>query len=161
MDNHLVIDGIEIYVEKDELIEPIKPNGETIKQRLKSLALVLASIIIVAIFSFTKPDICEIEYWYYLIGFLVITIGLLAGNIIYVKKLYYHRRNNDFDFISSDFKYDNKMFTKLILASMFTGAISTYLGIGGGMLINPLLLNLGMAPHIIIASTAVTTFFHL
>ena len=37
MDNYIVIDGIEIYIEKDDLIEPIKPNGETNKQRLKSL----------------------------------------------------------------------------------------------------------------------------
>ena len=159
MDNYIVIDGIEIYIEKDDLIEPIKPNGETTKQRLKSLTLVLASILIAVIFSFTKPNICVVEYWYFLIGFIAITIGLLTLNIIYVKNLYNYRKNNEFDFISSDFKYNGKMFSKLIIFSMFTGAISTYLGIGGGMLINPLLLNLGMAPHIIIASTAVTTFF--
>ena len=159
LDNYIIIDGIEVYIDKDDLIEPTKPNGETIMDRISSLFLVLLSIITAGIFSFSKPDICTIEYWYFLIGFIIIIISILLINVVYVKNQYNYRRNNEFDFISSDFKYNNIMIFKLIVSSMFTGAISTYLGIGGGMLINPLLLNLGMAPHIIIASTAVTTFF--
>ena len=159
MDNYVVIDGIELYIEKDDSLEPVKPNGENNSDRIKSLSLVLLSIMVASIFSFIKPDICHSSYYIYIIGFIFITIILLILNSIFIKNLYNYRRENEFDFISSDFKYDNSMIGRLIFFSMITGAISTYLGIGGGMLINPLLLNFGMAPHIIIASTAVTTFF--
>lgn len=159
IDNYIVIDGIEIYVEKEYNLEPIKPNGETTIDRIKSLGLVLCSILVASIFSFIKPDICHSNYFFYILGFIILSIIILSINSYYIKNLYNYRKENDFDFISSDFKYNNILIWKLIFFSMITGAISTYLGIGGGMLINPLLLNFGMAPHIIIASTAVTTFF--
>ena len=46
----------------------------------------------------------------------------------------------------------------MIIAS-FTGFLSTYMGIGGGMLTTPIMIQVGMIPEVVVATSAVSTLF--
>ena len=39
--------------------------------------------------------------------------------------------------------------------------LSTYMGIGGGMLTTPVMINTGMIPEVVVATSSVSTFFSL
>lgn len=153
----IIIDGIELYLSKSDII--INSTGEKQIDRLKYILIIILNIIIASLFGLLRPKDFNLIFYLFVFGFTFITIISLLLNIVYLKKIYKKRIKQNFNFIEGDFKYDNKMIIKLILSSSITGLLSTYLGIGGGMIINPLLLNLGMNPQVIIASTAITTLF--
>lgn len=48
---------------------------------------------------------------------------------------------------------------KLCIASCITGVISSYVGIGGGMILNPILVSMKVMPHIVVATYSVATFY--
>ena len=48
---------------------------------------------------------------------------------------------------------------KFISIGSITGFLSTYMGIGGGMLVTPIMFNVGMIPEVVVATSSVSTFF--
>ena len=68
-------------------------------------------------------------------------------------------KENNYIFLKGDIKWSNCNIIKCIILASFTGIISTYMGIGGSMLIVPLLIGMEMKPQIVIATVAVSTFF--
>jgi len=48
---------------------------------------------------------------------------------------------------------------KLIMASCFTGVVSSYVGIGGGMIMNPILVSMKVPPHVVLATYSVSAFY--
>ena len=48
---------------------------------------------------------------------------------------------------------------KLIVASSVTGVVSSYVGIGGGMIMNPILVSMKVSPHVVLATYSVSAFY--
>ena len=48
---------------------------------------------------------------------------------------------------------------KLIMASCITGVVSSYVGIGGGMIMNPILVSMKVPPHVVLATYSVSAFY--
>ena len=48
---------------------------------------------------------------------------------------------------------------KLIIASCITGVVSSYVGIGGGMIMNPILVSMKVPPHVVLATYGVSAFY--
>ena len=48
---------------------------------------------------------------------------------------------------------------KLVVASSITGVVSSYVGIGGGMILNPFLVSMKIVPHVVVATYSVATFY--
>lgn len=159
----VMIDGIgEYFPKKDiEVNRVINVTGDTFKNHnLKALYLLLI-IILISIFSITRALIskCSIFYFIHIIlQFTVISfIGIKLSK--YIINEYEKKKLENFAFLEGDIVWDlNNIFRFMIIAS-FTGFLSTYMGIGGGMLTTPIMIQVGMIPEVVVATSAVSTLF--
>jgi uncharacterized membrane protein YfcA len=84
-------------------------------------------------------------------------IALLLTYIASIKiiKEYQYRLSIGYPFDSNDVKWNNEIFIKYPLYSFGSGVMAGLLGIGGGLIFGPLLLELGLHP---LVSTATSNF---
>jgi uncharacterized membrane protein YfcA len=75
-----------------------------------------------------------------------------------IRHEYEHRLSIGYPYNSSDIKWETKMFFKFPLYSFVSGLMAGLLGIGGGLILGPLLLELGLHP---LVSTATSNFLVL
>jgi uncharacterized membrane protein YfcA len=73
-------------------------------------------------------------------------------------KEYTYRFNIGYPFNSTDIKWSTNLFIKFPLYAFISGVMAGLLGIGGGLILGPLLLELGLHP---IVSTATSNFLVL
>ncbi len=72
---------------------------------------------------------------------------------------YNYRKSINYPYNETDIKWDNlKIFIKFPLYSFVSGTLAGLLGIGGGLILGPLLLELGIHP---VVSTATSNFLVL
>lgn len=161
-DNNMIyIDGISLPI-SDETTNFTQTNfGEKSYDRYKNLFYLFISIVIVSLFSLTRNllEKCSIYYWIHVFAQLLVVLMLSIYSCSYVIKTYNYRKENNFSFIKNDIKWDKKNITKLSFYSTLTGILSTYLGIGGGMIMSPVLLGFNMDPEVIAGTLSLTTFF--
>lgn len=159
--NTICIDGISLPINQHITNFVQTDLGEKTKDRYKNLFYLLISILTVSLFSITRNYLekCSLYYWLHIFIQLVLIFIFSIYNCSYVLKVYNYRKNNNFSFIESDIKWNKKNISKLSLYSSLTGILSTYLGIGGGMIMSPVLLGFNMDPEIIGGTLSLTTFF--
>ena len=159
--NTICIDGISLPINQHITNFIQTELGEKRKDRYKSLLYLFISILTVSLFSITRNylEMCSFYYWLHILVQLVLIFAFSIYNCSYVLKMYNYRKNNNFSFIESDIKWDKKNILKLSFYSSLTGILSTYLGIGGGMIMSPVLLGFNMDPEIIGGTLSLTTFF--
>ena len=75
-----------------------------------------------------------------------------------IRKEYNYRINIGYKYNEQDIKWNTEMFIKFPIYGFFSGLLAGLLGIGGGLIIGPLLLEIGLHP---IISTATTNFLVL
>lgn len=76
-----------------------------------------------------------------------------------IKSEYEYRKSIDYPYNNTDIKWDAPMiFVKFPLYSFLSGLMAGLLGIGGGLILGPLLLELGLHP---VVSTATSNFLVL
>jgi len=73
-------------------------------------------------------------------------------------KEYQYRLSIQFPFNDNDLKWNTKLFIKLPFYSFASGCMAGLLGIGGGLILGPLLLQLNIHP---VVSTATSNFLVL
>ncbi len=159
----VVIDGIGQYYDR-EIIESVNSQeviGDKFREQLLKVMMLFFSILIISIFSITRYLINKCSYMYFIqiiIQFFCISaIGYFSYK--FVKNDYEIKRNNHYLFLPGDIVWnDNNIFKFIIIASL-TGVLSTYMGIGGGMLTTPVMIEVGMIPEVVIATSSVSTFF--
>ena len=159
--NILVIDGINVYIDKDDQDIMDNHTSETLRDKLIFSGLIMFSMIIIAALTFSRDIFkkCATNWWILIFLNPLVMIIILLLYSIFLMNNYQTRKNNNFKFMPGDINWNLKNISLLSILSAISGALSTYLGIGGGMLITPLLINLGMKTEVVIASSAVTTFF--
>ena len=158
----VVIDGIGEYFDKNEFRD-LESNqiGDKLIDQLKKCIILLLSIVVISSFSITRNliDKCSIFYWLH-IFLQFIVVGILGYLIIrFVSYDYNIKRQNNYIFLKGDIVWNEKNILKFISIASLTGFLSTYMGIGGGMLITPIMIQVGMIPEVVVATSSISTLF--
>ena len=160
----IVIDGIAEYFSlptiEDALVED-NQVGDTFNSQIFKILLQFLSITVVAIFSITRKFInkCSMFYWLQIV-LQFIVVGLIGFAVIkYVAYDYTKKRESNFVFLEGDIVWKKENIIKFVLIASLTGMLSTYMGIGGGMLITPIMIQVGMIPEVVVATSAISTLF--
>ncbi len=98
---------------------------------------------------------CSLAYWVVYLSYVPISLVLTYIIACVVSDEYLYRKEIGYPYNSSDIKWNKRVIIKYSLFALFTGLLSGLLGIGGGLLLGPLLLELGIHP---IVSTATSNF---
>ncbi len=101
---------------------------------------------------------CSVEYWFIYLSFL--PFSLLVTYIVSrkIKNEYLYRVSIGYPYNNTDIKWCNTIFIKFPLYAFISGIMAGLLGIGGGLILGPLLLQLGLHP---VVSTATSNFLVL
>ena len=157
----LVIDNIDVEIAEEEYnkvmanVREDRPND-----RWGNLAILCTTFGCLVIFSVTRDqlDTCSAGYWVQYVGQFIFFI--LIGSYLGIRNIQaYQIEKDNYEKLIGDVEWDKEKVIKYAIISSATGIISTYMGIGGGMLIAPFLLQIGILPEVAAATNSVTTFF--
>ena len=150
-ENMIVFDGIEANV--------ILEEGDNEKQKYFNTFLMFFNISMISIFSITRQyfSICNYFYWIHSFGQFFVTLLLGGYTINYIITDHKRKKDNNFIFINGDIEWSNNVINKFALIGSLTGFVSTYIGIGGGMLTTPIMIQVGMLPEVVVATSSIST----
>ena len=163
-DESIIIDNMEVRIknsDENEKNEQIEKYGDKQYDKYYCTSLMGFNIGILSIFSITREffNVCAYTYWLHVAGQFITTCGLGYYTINYIITDYNKKRNSQYIFIKGDIVWNYDVIQKFILIGSLTGFISTYIGIGGGMLITPIMIHVGMIPEVVVATSSVSTLF--
>ena len=136
------------------------------RKKYLNLALLMSLVMLAAVFRGTDktPSIiglkyCSSGYWsLYLIGlmisgvFLVINKNVIEANIE-LKKRFLANNAVEVPNIDTTFQLSIERVRKLYVLMIITGFIARFLSMGGGMLMTPLFISVGISPHTVAATS--------
>lgn len=113
------------------------------------------TIIVVNLLRGTKrsPSIIGIEtcsyidWSLYTVNFLVIILTTIVGSI-YLRWVYLRKLKCDYTFLPGDVKWTGFKIVLMIFIGFIVGVLAGALGLGGGVIYNPLFLELGIDPQV-------------
>jgi len=153
----IMIDNIEIEMEEMSLSMPDDRPGENWEDLFNYIVYILLAFTLITFFTIMRK-LSEYIWTIYAFQFIIVSLfGYMT--IKHISSIYETRRLHHFNFIKGDIVWNRKSFIKYSLAASFTGMISTLLGIGGGMIMNPIMINLNMLPEVVLATSSITNFF--
>ena len=163
-----ILDNIEAEIESGETLQQeddIESNseivqiGDTQREKYFNTGLMFTNLGFISIFSFTRPffNVCGYLYWIHALGQFLVTGALGYYTITYIIFDYQEKRNNHYIFIEGDIVWNMDVVKKFIFIGSFTGFVSTYIGIGGGMLTTPIMIQVGMLPEVVVATSSIST----
>jgi uncharacterized membrane protein YfcA len=160
---------------KADIVEDLNPNLQSIYAIEKQIfpsknLLIIVFVYILTLFfsliggnkkfnSIAGIQFCSGIYWTVLGLFIVI---LLVFTIICSKMLikkYLAKVSYGYEFDDKDIKWDKKGCVLMSCTGFFAGMIGAMIGIGGAMVVSPVLLKNGIRPEILTASTSFMIFF--
>lgn len=145
---------LEYEFEKDKIIFPMK---KIIFCFLCYFILLLVNLLKGSDYfeSIIKVKKCSTMYWSIIFSYLPIAllVTYIIGKLIYNE--YQYRLTIGYPFYKSDIKWTTKLIILYPIYGLFAGCMAGFLGIGGGLILGPLLLDLGIHP---IVSTATSNF---
>jgi len=137
-------------------------NKEQNLLRWDKLQFVLVPFLIMAILSILRESEmvskCSSLYWILVILFIIIVLLFDYFVIIHIEKEYSYRRTINFPYDSKDINWTRETIIKLCFIGFIAGFIAGTIGIGGGVVLGPILLDLGIHP---IVGTVTTNFLVL
>jgi uncharacterized membrane protein YfcA len=155
----LIIDNIE--VEMDDLTLPtevVDRPGETWWDIFQYAMYILFEFGLIAFFTIMRK--LSLYPWAIYAAQFVLLMLLCYMIIKHIQLIYDSRRSQRFNFIEGDIEWNKpSSFIKYGLSASFVGLLSTLLGIGGGMIMNPIMINLQMLPEVVVATSSITSFF--
>ncbi len=101
---------------------------------------------------------CSAPYWILYLIYFPIALWITYSYANKVLSQYRYRLSINYPYHESDVKWSNEILIKYPIYSFFGGTMAGLLGIGGGLIFGPLLLELGLNP---IVSTATSNFLVL
>jgi len=109
--------------------------------------------------SLVGIQLCSTSYWLVLISIFPILFTfqyyIVKGILLYKKK----KEENKFPFQEGDIRWTNLRAFVTVFISIIAGVLSSLLGIGGGMVIGPLLLELGVLANVSAATSSFMILF--
>lgn len=85
------------------------------------------------------------DWTIYAIYFLLVA-GITLFSAVYLKALYLRKVKHEYEFKKGDLKWTIPKLILLVTIAFMTGLVSGALGLGGGVIFNPLFLELGLHP---------------
>eukprot|EP01133_Synstelium_polycarpum_P012599 gene12599-14785_t len=109
-------------------------------------------------YSVVGIKLCSASYW--VLAFAIWPIVILCW-IVTTRYLYKNWRRNQADgiIIEGDIRYSPKTIGLLAILSVVAGSLASLLGIGGGMIKGPVLLQMGLSPDITAATSSFMILF--
>lgn len=95
------------------------------------------------------------NYWLIELTLVPITLGITFIVAKNIKREHKYRKSIGYQFHPSDINWNQKTITNFCVVGLVTGLIAGMLGIGGGLILVPLLLSIGVDP--IVATSTSTT----
>ena len=90
----------------------------------------------------------------------VLVLGLVMYIVaVYLHKLHLKRVSVNWEYLTSDMQWTAEKLRQFPVTSVFAGVTAGLLGIGGGMIIGPLFISVGMQPQVGTASCAFMILF--
>ena len=141
---------------KNELIQV----GDTQREKYFNTGLMFANVGCISIFSFTRQffNVCDYLFWIHSLGQFFVTGALGYYTVTFIISDYQKKKQNHYIFIKGDIVWNKEVVRKFILIGTFTGFVSTYIGIGGGMMTTPIMIQVGMLPEVVVATSSISTF---
>ena len=147
---YAVIDGIEVSV------DPKPSRAETLKDRYRWMKRIVGIIVLFFFLVYFRNRLGDPTTYY--LSYLVQTvIALLWTRILWLELAVKNQTNYQTD--RGDLNLDYPVVREFCFVSFVIGCLSTYLGIGGGILMAPYLLRKGLLFEVVSGTNAVTTFF--
>lgn len=152
-------------VENSGVNEEVEKNFGTNFPLIKILVLLSAFVILVAYkileLTFVKSD--DPNYLTKYISMMTVFFASLLILAIYgrhiINKEMSFKRNIGYQFSEHEIPWNTQLFIKLSVIALVTGVLSALLGIGGGLLLAPALLDLGVHPEVVSATTTFVILF--
>lgn len=102
---------------------------------------------------------CSATYWVLMVLLFPILFGITWFIARQLVQLYHLKRTCGFQFLNSDIEWTERRTYITMVVATCAGCLSSLLGVGGGMLINPLLLEMGVAPDCTAATSSLMILF--
>lgn len=99
------------------------------------------------------------QYWVLLAATCVLLLVFTLGSALWMHQRQLKRERASFPFLASDIRWTWKSLTVWPSISVIVGAASGFVGIGGGMLQGPMLLEMGVLPQVATATTSFLVLF--
>lgn len=160
----IFVDNIEVKVDPDEENvsseseeENVRP-GETWRDVRDYLLYIAFEFGILGFFTFMRNS-SDYPWAIYAAQFVIIMLFNYMS-IRHTQSTYKFRKIQKFNFVEGDIEWSKpSSFVKYALSASCVGFLSTMLGIGGGMIMNPIMINLKMLPEVVVATSSLTSFF--
>lgn len=162
----IIIDNIEATIPMTDTNNNNNGNemrdGETKWDVIKNLAYSITGFSLITFFTFVRKTYDDDDGYgwaIYLVQLFI--IGLFGYTTCeHIKSIYLLKKKEKFNFVEGDIDWSIKeSFLKYIVSASFVGMFSTLLGIGGGMIMNPIMINFNVIPEVVVATSSITTFF--
>ena len=157
----LIIDGLVQYIPWEVMEEHSTKDGkgDILLDKVVQTSILVGTMLIMFIFSIFRPqNICTSTYWLYY-GIQILMVGFIAFfTNSYITYIYERKKQENYIFLAGDIVWNDKNIYTFTFIGSITGVLSTYMGIGGGMITTPVMIQIGMIPEVVIGSSAVTTF---
>ena len=100
-----------------------------------------------------KPSIvgvsrCDPYEWALLATLVIVALILTVGTAIMLNREYHHKCDIDYKFVKGDFQCTIKNAIKLPLIALGGGFLAASLGIGAGLIFNPVLIQMDVNPTV-------------
>ena len=145
------IDQVEREIYKDQFL-----------LRWDKLQYVLFPFLIMAILSILRESNivskCSLLYWVLILLFALTVIIFDYFVLLHIEKEYNYRKLINFPYDAKDINWNRDTIIKLNAIGFIAGFIAGTIGIGGGVVLGPILLDLGIHP---IVGTVTTNFLVL
>ena len=142
---------------KSPILERILKREKT---HCKPVSLIMVPIILIGLViltllrgnsrvdSIAGVESCSALSFVLLAMLILFMVGATVINIILVKKEYKQKTKNGYEFIEGDLQWTPKLLTQFMLAAVIAGFIAGCVGLGGGVIFNPLLLSFKVPPSV-------------
>lgn len=96
--------------------------------------------------SLVKIERCSPEDWMLLSFFIVVATVITVVCIMKLKASYKQKLRVGYTFTNGDIKWENNIILQMLFTALVGGILSGMVGLGGGVIFNPLLLEFGVNP---------------
>lgn len=149
------IDGISFHIKQNTNSIEYSPDSK--KEYIKSIIILIVILLVVNLFVYLQK---KIKQYYTFVLILQMLFAYVIGTKIskHMIVTYENKKNNNFVFLPDDMIWNQTNVVKLIAIGSICGLVSTSFGIGGSMILLPIIIHTGVSPYVAIACTSVTSF---
>jgi uncharacterized membrane protein YfcA len=156
-----------VYVSSDQIARPLKKIVESEKKIAPPglvsmifavyLFMVLGSLIRGGprVKSIAGFDFCKEEYWDATYVFIALALVISAGIIRYLKSRTHQKISVGYNFDDYDMIWNYTPSCICFTCALLAGTSAGLLSIGGGIVMSPIMIKLGLRPQVVVATSSV------